>query len=209
MSRRLPPLFALKAFEATARLGSVTRAADELGRTHGAGQPSDPDASGPCRRPVVREVRHRSAVEPARRRPAAGGGPCARSTGAGMGPRAGRSAGTERACRLRATFAMRWLVPHLPGFYRKHPAVRVRLSMTSAREIRHQGADLVLARIVSHILNATRRRAIRIADVAFGPCAHRIIRPWSSAGVWRVRPGSRTNIRREPGLSGRTTAAFR
>ena len=34
--RRLPPLSALRAFEATARLGSVTAAAAELGRTHGA-----------------------------------------------------------------------------------------------------------------------------------------------------------------------------
>lgn len=34
--RRLPPLTALPAFEATARLGSVSAAADELGRTHGA-----------------------------------------------------------------------------------------------------------------------------------------------------------------------------
>ncbi|MEK1901680.1 MAG: LysR family transcriptional regulator, partial [Rhizobium sp.] len=36
MARNLPPLSYLRAFEATARLGSVTRAADELGRTHGA-----------------------------------------------------------------------------------------------------------------------------------------------------------------------------
>ena len=33
---RLPPLNAIKAFEAAARLGSFTRAADELGVTHGA-----------------------------------------------------------------------------------------------------------------------------------------------------------------------------
>ena len=34
--RRLPPLTALPAFEATARLGSVRAAAEELGRTPGA-----------------------------------------------------------------------------------------------------------------------------------------------------------------------------
>ncbi len=34
--RRLPPLSSLRAFEAVARLGSVTKAADEIGRTHGA-----------------------------------------------------------------------------------------------------------------------------------------------------------------------------
>jgi len=37
MSRsRLPPLNAIKAFEAAARLGSFTRAAEELNVTHGA-----------------------------------------------------------------------------------------------------------------------------------------------------------------------------
>ena len=36
MSRELPPLNALRAFEATARLGSVNRAAQELHVTHGA-----------------------------------------------------------------------------------------------------------------------------------------------------------------------------
>ena len=33
---RLPPLNAIKAFEAAARLGSFTRAAEELNVTHGA-----------------------------------------------------------------------------------------------------------------------------------------------------------------------------
>lgn len=36
MRRHLPPLGSLKAFEAVARLGSVTKAADAMGRTHGA-----------------------------------------------------------------------------------------------------------------------------------------------------------------------------
>ena len=136
MSRRLPPLSALRAFEATARLGSVTRAADELGRTHGA---------------VSRQIR---ALQDH-----AGG---ALFDKAGTGLRLNhqgealrlvvaqaldqleqgwlrvldeaRGASVHVACS--ATFAMRWLVPHLPGFYRGHPDVKVRLSMTSAREIR-------------------------------------------------------------------------
>lgn len=36
MARRLPPLNSLRAFEAAARLGSFTLAADELCVTHGA-----------------------------------------------------------------------------------------------------------------------------------------------------------------------------
>jgi LysR family glycine cleavage system transcriptional activator len=68
-----------------------------------------------------------------------------------------------------ATFAMRWLVPHLASFYRRHPRMRVRLSMTSAREIRHQGADLVVARDRLSYPERDQARAIRVADVAFGP----------------------------------------
>jgi hypothetical protein len=37
---RLPPLNAIKAFEAASRLGSFTRAAEELNVTHGAVSPS-------------------------------------------------------------------------------------------------------------------------------------------------------------------------
>ncbi|WNJ92823.1 LysR substrate-binding domain-containing protein [Bosea sp. 685] len=71
-----------------------------------------------------------------------------------------------------ATFAMRWLVPHLAGFYRLHPEVRVRLSMTSARDIRHQGADLVLAWDRLSYPARDQARAIRIGSIAFGPvCA--------------------------------------
>ena len=44
--------------------------------------------------------------------------------------------GVHVACS--ATFAMRWLVPQLAVFYRKHPDIRIRLSMTSAREIRNE-----------------------------------------------------------------------
>ncbi|WP_439497601.1 LysR substrate-binding domain-containing protein [Bosea sp. (in: a-proteobacteria)] len=71
-----------------------------------------------------------------------------------------------------ATFAMRWLVPHLQGFYRRHPDIRVRLSMTSAQEIRHQGADLVLVWDRLSYPERDRERAIRLTDIAFGPiCA--------------------------------------
>lgn len=71
-----------------------------------------------------------------------------------------------------ATFAMRWLVPHLPGFYRQHADVRVRLSMTSAREIRHQDADLLLAWDRRTYPARDQALAIELAPVSFGPvCA--------------------------------------
>nr|QQZ50803.1 hypothetical protein JKL49_05575 [Phenylobacterium glaciei] len=54
-----------------------------------------------------------------------------------------RGPGVHVACS--ATFATRWLAPRLADFYRAHPEIRVRLSMTSAREMRDEGADLVIA----------------------------------------------------------------
>jgi DNA-binding transcriptional LysR family regulator len=167
----VPPLSTLRAFEAAARLGSVSRAADELGRTHGAvsrqlrtlqdhagvalferaGTGVRLTAEGAAFRTVVADALE--ALERGYRRLLDDAG----------GP------SLHVACS--ATFAMRWLVPRLAEFYRRHPDVRVRLSMTSAGEFRPDGADLLLtwdpppgAREQSG--------TIRLADVAFGPvCA--------------------------------------
>ena len=72
-----------------------------------------------------------------------------------LGSRAGP--GVHVACS--ATFAMRWLVPQLAVFYRKHPDIRIRLSMTSAREIRNEGADVLVAWDMSSYSDADQRRA--------------------------------------------------
>lgn len=172
MVRRLPPLSTLRAFDATARLGSVTRAADELGRTHGAvsrqlralqdhaGLPLFEKAGTGLRLSAHGKALHLTVsgvldtLEQG----------WARLQDEARGP------GIHVACS--ATFAMRWLVPHLSAFYRHHPDVRVRLSMTSAREIRHQGADLVIAWDRHAYPERDRERAVRLGDVAFGPvCA--------------------------------------
>jgi DNA-binding transcriptional LysR family regulator len=170
--RRLPPLSALRAFEATARLGSVTRAAVELRRTHGA---------------VSRRLRSLQEAAGFPLFDKAGTGLRLNRHGAAMlrvvtGALDTLERGWERlldeaggpvlhvACS--ATFAMRWLVPRLPDFYRAHPDVRLRLSMTSAREMRFEGADLVVAWDRSGYPAADRARAILLGDVAFGPvCA--------------------------------------
>ncbi|MBS7813119.1 LysR substrate-binding domain-containing protein [Roseococcus pinisoli] len=172
MARRLPPLSALRAFEAVARLGSVTRAGEELGRTHSAvsrqlralqehaglafldkaGTGLRLNAHGEALRQVVA-----GALETLEQG-------WARVLDEARGP------SVHVACS--ATFAMRWLVPHLPGFYRRHPEMKVRLSMTTAQELRHQGADLVIAWDRRSYPARDRERAIRLAEVAFGPvCA--------------------------------------
>lgn len=166
--RQLPPLSAVRAFEAIARTGSVTRAGQELCRSHGAvsrhlkllqehaGVPLfDKDGTGlkltPAGATFYASVRAsfdqlESAYERLGRE--------------ALGP------GLHVACS--ATFAMRWLVPQLAVFYREHPDIRIRLSMTSAREMRNEGADLLLAWDLSGYTDADRRRALTLAPVRFG-----------------------------------------
>lgn len=167
--RSLPPLSTLRAFEATARTGSVTRAAQELSRTHSAvsrqlrqlqehaGTPLfDKDgtgirlnAHGEAMYAVVRDVFDKLEQGYTRVRDQA------------------RGASLHVACS--ATFAMRWLVPNLADFHRARPDLRIRLSMTSAREIRTEGADLVIAWDLTAYSAADRARAVALAPVAFGP----------------------------------------
>lgn len=126
-SRKNLPVAALRAFEAAARHGQLSSAAEELGVTHGA---------------VSRHVSHLEAVvgtplfEGARNRP--------RLTAEGQIFGFALTAAfdqMEDALRIIArgdgdildvaclsTFAMRWLIPRLHGFTAKHPRYDVRLA---------------------------------------------------------------------------------
>lgn len=172
MPDRLPPLQTLRAFEAVVRLGSVSRAAEELGRTHGAIskqlralhediglQLFDKVGTGLKANVVGQELAGAVAQ-------ALG----ALSTRYGEVLRQARSPEVRVACS--ATFAMGWLVPHLPAFAQAHPDVRIRLSMTSAREMRdEQDADLVVLWDRAAYPPEDQARAIRLADSSFGVVA--------------------------------------
>ncbi|UFN48636.1 LysR substrate-binding domain-containing protein [Roseomonas sp. OT10] len=180
--RRLPPLSALRAFEAVARLGSVTRAAEELGRTHGAvsrqlrtlqeaagidlfekaGTGLRPNAAGQALRDVAAT--------------AFGG----LEQGWGRLLDEARSPAIHVACS--ASFAMRWLVPRLGDFQKQQPGTRLRLSMTTARELRHEGADLVIAWNRASYPRTEQAQAIPLGGIAFGPV-------WSPAYPVTVTPG--------------------
>lgn len=129
MPRHLPSLTALRSFEAAARHGSMTRAADALGVTHGA---------------VSRQVRGLEAqlglslLENHRGRlqlTASG-----ESLLAVLEDAFGRIArGIDAVCAAAAgdiavscfgSFAMRWLIPRLHGFQTAHPGLIVRLTTT-------------------------------------------------------------------------------
>ncbi|MEX0838290.1 MAG: LysR substrate-binding domain-containing protein [Parvibaculum sp.] len=133
--RDLPPLSALKAFEAAARLGSATAAARELFVTHGA---------------VSRQIRALEDWAGTRLFDRAGkrlkltdaGGAYRDAVAvafdgiAAASVRLRASTGTSRLLIVNAlpTFAMRWLLPRLAQFQRLEPRVELKL-VTSDEEV--------------------------------------------------------------------------
>ncbi len=131
MARRLPPLNALRAFEAAARLGTLARAAEELSVT--------PSAIG-------HQVRNLEETLGVRLFDADGGvrrlSPAGRRLQAELGDAFDRLdlvcrslAGGTRAVELHIavtpTFAIRWLVPRLGRFHARHPDVAVHIATTT------------------------------------------------------------------------------
>lgn len=129
MPRTLPPLGPLRAFEATVRLASMTAAAAELGRTHGAISRAVQaletslqvrllDRGGPTLRPTAAGAELFTAVTVA-----------FEALERGMTRIAPRQERTQLRLACGSTFATRWLVPRLPRFYAANPAVSVSLVM--------------------------------------------------------------------------------
>ena len=131
MVRSLPSLNALRAFEAAARLGSVTAAAAELHVTHGA---------------VSRQVKQLEQALGTALFQRAGTGLRLSEAGARLLPALTSSfdlmeAGVAQAARARGgnlivsclgTFTMRWLIPRLFAFRAAHPDIEVQLSASDA-----------------------------------------------------------------------------
>jgi LysR family transcriptional regulator, glycine cleavage system transcriptional activator len=129
---RLPPLNAIKAFEAAARLGSFTRAADELNVTHGA---------------VSRQIRLLEDWLGARLFVRTSRNAVLTRAGTDLFAEAGPALDRLAAVSLRVqidtpargllhvsalpTFAMRWLIPRLPEFQREHPGLELRIVTAS------------------------------------------------------------------------------
>lgn len=172
MRPRLPPLAALRAFEAVARLGSVGRAAEELGRTHGAVSKQLQALRHDAGAPLFDKVGTGLAPNAAGRRLAQAVGLAFDDLSRAYAEvvREARAPALKIACS--ASFAMGWLAARLPRFSEQNPDVRLQLSMTSAREMREErDADLVILWDRAPYPPADRARAIRLADVEFGPLA--------------------------------------
>ena len=144
---RLPPLNAIKSFEAAARLGSFTRAAGELCVTHGA-------VSRQIRlleewlgtRLFLRTSRNAVPTRAGRDLLAEAGPALDRLASASLRVQSGGKADGVLHISALPTFAMRWLIPRLPGLQRDHPALETRIvtASTPAEQFR-MDVDVVVS----------------------------------------------------------------
>ncbi|WP_394833290.1 LysR substrate-binding domain-containing protein [Pendulispora rubella] len=128
-ARQLPPLNAVRAFEAAARLGSTVAAASELGVTHGAVSKQIAQLEAWLEVPLF----DRTGV---RLSPTAAGAQYAAALGEVFEIVAAATREVTRAARRAATvrvstttaFAASWLLPRLPAFQALHPEAEVWVS---------------------------------------------------------------------------------
>ena len=124
--RPLPSLPALQAFEASARLGSFTKAAQELNLTQGAVSRAVATLEGEVGVPLFDRVRQRIRLTAAGEAYAAKVGPLlAKLEAATLELRASKGEGGVLNLAILPTFGTRWLIPRLPAFARAHPEVQV------------------------------------------------------------------------------------
>lgn len=149
---RLPPLNAVRAFAAAARHDSFTHAADELGVTHGAVSKQVRLLEDHLGLPLfVRGVRQVSLtqhgrellteVAPALERIGTAAARIRRSAAA-------RDAGGTVRINARPSFALRWLIPHLPAFMAAHPGIRPEVLTSTAEPavLPPEGYDVAIRR---------------------------------------------------------------
>jgi DNA-binding transcriptional LysR family regulator len=151
MARRsLPPLTALRAFEAFGRLGQMTAAADELCVTHG--------AISRQIRGLERECGVRLTVGPRHRLKLTDEGARLAASLTAAFDQVERTfvdlkstAEKELHISCVGTLAMRWLIPRLPGFHERHPDLRVRVTESYAPvDLRRQPFDAAI-RLAEHV----------------------------------------------------------
>jgi len=143
--RTLPPLNALRAFEAAARHLSFTKAADELLVTHGAISRAVSGLEDWLGCPLFRRFNRRIELTAEGSRYL--GDIAAALDRIATASERVKGTGARRVLRVNsiATFTIRWLIPRLSQFQQRHPAIEVRLT-TSSEPVSQIGesADLVI-----------------------------------------------------------------
>lgn len=129
--RHLPSLTALRAFEAFARRGQMTLAADELCVTHGAISRQIRSLEDALGLDLTEGPRHRlKLTEAGAKLAAALSGAFDQVAGALMELKGAAHGELHLSCV--GTLAIRWLIPRLSAFHARHPDVRVRVTESYA-----------------------------------------------------------------------------
>src|SRR5471030_139967 len=133
MQHPLPPLNALRAFEAAARLCSFKAAASELHVTHVAVSQQVRLLEEWLGAPLFERHNRRVVLTPAARAYLAEIGPAFEQVASATARYGYVGDVSPRVLRVNgpATFALRWLVPRLAGFQKQHPDVEVSLETSN------------------------------------------------------------------------------
>jgi len=177
MRRKLPPLNALRSFEAVARLRSFTRAATELGVTPAAVSHQVKVLEEQLGQVLLR--RSSRVVEPT-----AEGAALAAATGEALDGivvalrRLAQRRGGDRRLVVSTSpsLAAKWLVQRLEGFTREHPAAEVRIDVSTALAVfaGEGGVDLAL-RFGSGSYRGLVAEQL-FSEVVFPVCSPRLLR---------------------------------
>lgn len=146
--RKLPPLNAVRAFEAAGRHQSFTKAAVELHVTHGAVSRQVALLEAWLGQPLFSRARSQVALTAAGRRYLSDMTPALdRIAVASAQLQQAHARGAQSALRVSAppTFTMRWLIPRMSAFQREHADVEIKLTTSLAPvDFRQHGYDLAI-----------------------------------------------------------------
>ena len=208
MHKAMPPLSALRAFEAAARHLSLTLAARELARHAGRAQPPDPRPGRFPRRQIVRAPRARDRAD--RRRQAALSRLADRLR---ADPRSGRGLDSTRQAPVLVVstspgLTSKWLAPRLYRFGDSYPDVDVRISSSLANaNFQTDGIDMAVRNMPVDAAPAeTSLQFEKLADISYIPvCSPQLLE--KHGPVKNARDLARLPLIHDKSLSARVSDA--
>ncbi|MFK0298381.1 LysR substrate-binding domain-containing protein [Brevundimonas sp. NPDC090276] len=161
----LPSLNALRAFEAMARTGSATLAGAELNVTHSAVSRQVKALEAQMGVRLFEGPRHALTLTRAGRDLLPG--LTAAFDGVAAAVARARSEGQDLHVAVNASLSVKWLIPRLADFGRRHPEIRVHLVELAPHAVSRRGADVVLRLLDPERIETL--KAERIIPNAVGP----------------------------------------